>query len=139
MAIPDFQTIFLPLLRELSDGLPHRNAELYLNLGDHFKLTDEERAQLQPSGRMILFDNRVAFAVFYLKKALAIESAGRGVCRITDRGRQLLKENRPVNVKRLMQYPEFVAFRESHTADEVVEDEFEAVIEEIQYWIVAPR
>jgi 5-methylcytosine-specific restriction protein B len=138
MAIPDFQTIFSPLLKELRDGEPHRNADLYLRLGDHFRLTDEERAKLQPSGKMILFDNRVAFAVFYLKKAQAIESAGRGVCRITDRGRELLDEGRPINVKRLMHYVEFAAFRDTSSQVEQSEDEFEAPAEEKQYWIVAP-
>lgn len=118
MAVPDFQTIFLPLLRRLSDGKVHKNADLYNNLGDDFKLSNEERSQMQPSGRMRLFDNRVAWAIFHLKHALAIESASRGAYRILARGQELLDENKPIGISRLKRYPEFATFLEKPPEEE---------------------
>lgn len=46
MAIPDFQTIMLPLLRHLEDGREHGNQDTLDSLARHFVLTDDELAQL---------------------------------------------------------------------------------------------
>jgi restriction system protein len=48
--IPDFQTVMLPLLKHLSDGKEHSNQETLEKLADHFHLSEEELAQLLPSG-----------------------------------------------------------------------------------------
>ena len=50
MAIPDYQTFMLPLLKALGDGQNHRFVELVGQLGDEFHISDEERALLLPSG-----------------------------------------------------------------------------------------
>jgi restriction endonuclease Mrr len=48
--IPDFQTAMLPLLKHLSDGKEHSNQETLKSLAEHFKLSEDELAQLLPSG-----------------------------------------------------------------------------------------
>jgi restriction system protein len=68
MAIPDFQTIMLPLMRHLQDGREHTTGETLDALAKHFELTDEERRVLLPSGLQELFTNRVAWAKSHLKK-----------------------------------------------------------------------
>jgi len=50
MSIPDFQTVMLPLLKHLSDGKEHSNQETLKSLAEHFRLSEEELAQLLPSG-----------------------------------------------------------------------------------------
>ena len=62
MAIPDFQTLMLPLLRHLADGAEHNNQDTVDALATQFNLTDAERAQLLPSGKQTVFRNRVAWA-----------------------------------------------------------------------------
>ena len=49
MAVPDFQTLMLPVLKAAASG-EVRLSELVETLADEFKLTDEERRQLLPSG-----------------------------------------------------------------------------------------
>jgi len=106
--IPDFQSIFLPYLKLLSDGKPHSTAETREKLAVHYALTDEEQNVMLPSLRAPLFSNRAAWAVFYLKQAKLIESVSRGSYKITDRGLAVLKEDpTKLNIAYLMRYPEF--------------------------------
>jgi len=110
--IPDYQTLMLPFLRLLADGNEHLLSTLTATLADEFKLTDEERREMLPSGNQTYIVNRVGWARTYLKKAGLVENTGRGRCRITDRGRELLKKKPArVDVKLLSTFPEFVAFR----------------------------
>lgn len=113
MAIPDYQTCMLPLLRHLADGVEHTLREAEESLAQHFNLTPGERAELLPSGQQGIFKNRVGWARTYLKKAGLLESPKRGVFKITERGLTTLASNPPkVDVKYLEQFPEFMAFRE---------------------------
>jgi restriction system protein len=50
VSIPDFQSLMLPLLIHLSDGKEHSNQETVKSLAEHFQSTDEQLAQLLPSG-----------------------------------------------------------------------------------------
>jgi restriction system protein len=110
--IPDFQSIMRPMLGVLADGAEHDTVSLRNDLANHFNVTPEERAQLLPSGGGRLYDNRVAWAYVHLQHAGAIERVGRGVYRITPRGRSLLAENpERIDNKVLSQFPELVAFR----------------------------
>jgi restriction endonuclease Mrr len=68
MAIPDFQTIMLPVLRLTQDGHDHTLASTRDQLAQEFGLTDEERAQLLPSGRQATFSNRIAWSTSYLRQ-----------------------------------------------------------------------
>jgi restriction system protein len=61
MAIPDYQTLMLPLLQIAADGREHSLSEARDVLADQFELTPDERTQLLPSGRQTLFGNRVAW------------------------------------------------------------------------------
>ena len=112
MAIPNYQTVMLPLLSLAADREEHRLRDAIEQLADHFDLTEDERKKLLPSGSQATFDNRVGWARTYMKKAGLLESPRRGYFRITDRGLQTL-EQKPemVNVKFLEQYPEFLEFK----------------------------
>jgi restriction system protein len=112
MAIPDYQTCMLPLLKHYGDGHEHTNRDSIDALAKEFKLTDEERRTMLPSGLQGLFDNRVNWARTYLKKAALIESPKRGVHRITKRGLDILKANpEKLDVAYLGQFQEFKDFR----------------------------
>lgn len=118
MAVPDFQSVMLPLLKILGDGEEHSLHEVISTLADQFDLTDEERRELLPSGRQAKLANRVGWARTYMKKAGLLESTGRGKLRINDRSLDILKENPlEINVKFLEQFPEFLEFRDGSTRD----------------------
>lgn len=114
MAIPDFQSLMLPLLKVVADGREYRLRDVVELLAEEFHLTDEERQQLLPSGRYPTFDNRIAWAKTYLKKAGLIDQPRRAFFQITERGREVLKTSpRLINMKFLEQFPEYVAFKEN--------------------------
>ena len=115
MAIPDYQSIMLPLLRFAADGNEHSLREAIEGLSEEFKLTDAEKNEMLPSGQQPRFDNRVAWARSYMNKAALLEATRRGHFRITQRGREVLSKNPPeINVKFMEQFPEFVEFRAKH-------------------------
>jgi restriction system protein len=112
--IPDYQSLMLPVLTYVADGVEHRMAEVLVGLADVFKLTEAERLELLPSGQTPLFNNRVHWAKTYLKKAALIESPKRATIIITNRGKKILQEKpSEINVKFLKRFPEFVEFHSS--------------------------
>jgi len=114
MAIPDYQTCMLPLLRYLSDGMEHSLRDAEENLAEHFDLTPGERAELLLSGQQGVFKNRIGWARTYLKKAALLEAPKRGVFKITQRGLRTLASNPGrIDVRYLEQFPEFIEFREA--------------------------
>jgi len=128
MAIPDYQTIMLPLLRFGGDQKEHSVREAIDNLSKEFGLTEEEKRELLPSGQQEVFTNRVAWARTYMGKAGLLESTRRGYFKITDRGAKVLKQNpHRIDVKFLEQFEEFRQFRAlRHTKTEEEEVEVEA-------------
>lgn len=118
MAIPDYQTMMLPLLRLTSDGKERRFRDAVEALAVEFQLSADERSELLPSGTAPTFDNRVGWARSYLKQAGLLESPKRGILLITDRGRTVLNEKPArVDVRFLDQFQEFREFRAKRTAE----------------------
>jgi restriction system protein len=112
MAIPDFQSVMLPLLNFAADKQEHSLQDAVDSLAIKFELTSEERQELLPSGKQTRFDNRVAWARSYFKQAGLVENTRRGFFKISNRGLDLLKTNpRKINTKLLEQFPEFIEFR----------------------------
>ncbi len=112
MAIPDYQTTMLPLLKIAGDKGEHSLREGIDTLANEFKLTEQERQELLPSGQQEIFSNRVGWARTYLKKAGLIMSPRRGFLKITDRGLDILKQNPPrIDARFLKQFEEFRAFQ----------------------------
>src|SRR5690606_16155708 len=101
MPIPDFQTLMRPLLELHSDKNEHRNRDLVDKLAKQFKLTEEERREMLPSGRAKLFDNRVGWARTYIANAGLIQSPKRAISVITERGIEVLNQSQPINLKLL--------------------------------------
>ena len=111
MAIPDYQSLMLPVLSASFDG-EKRIGDVVESLADQLGLTPEERAQLLPSGTQTVFANRVHWAKTYLGKAGLIESTRRGYFKITPRGQQVIA-SKPTRIdnKFLSQFEEFEKFR----------------------------
>ena len=114
MAIPDYQMLMLPLLKILADKQERTLREVVAQLSIDFKLSDEERSQLLPSGGQSIISNRVAWAKTYLKKAGLVDQPKRGFVQLTSNGEKVLQSSPAhINIKFLEQFPSFVAFRES--------------------------
>jgi restriction system protein len=112
VAIPDFQTLMRPLLEFASDRKEHSLGEAREALADTFKLTDDEKKAMLPSGRQTVFVNRVAWAKVYLHHAGLLESPQRGRFKISDRGREAMKDApERITIGYLQKFPEFAEFR----------------------------
>ena len=114
MAIPDYETLMLPLLR-IAAGANGQEVPLVAaveKLANEFKLTEEDRRELLPSGGTFKFSSRVSWARTYLQKAGLLESTRRGHFRITDRGRSVLSKNPSrIDGDLLSQFEEFREFQ----------------------------
>lgn len=114
MAVPDYQSLMLPLLRfaaakrdETSTG------EAVETLAMELGLSEDDLQEMLPSGIQGTFVNRVGWASTYMKKAGLLEATRRGYYRITKQGQDLLNKKPPcINVKLLKQYPEFLEFQQ---------------------------
>ena len=93
MAIPDFQTLMLPLLELLKDRTVIKLSEMVDIMSDKYNLTKEERNEWLPSKVQKTMYNRVAWAKQYLKNSDLIESPEKGSFKITQKGLDILKEH----------------------------------------------
>lgn len=137
MAVPDFQTLMLPLLKLASDCRQHTLAEAVEQLAEQFQLSQEDRTQVLRSGQTRLY-NRVAWTTTYLKKAGLLRALGPGRYQITDRGRDVLAEGpAAIDVAFLTsRYPEMSDFRKRRSKSEVGGEETPATFDTVDgVWI----
>ena len=108
MAIPDFQTLMLPLLKALADKQEHSMKDVTTTLSGQFNLSEDERnIASEVSGQPVMY-NRTAWAKTYLKRAGLIEQTRRGFFRVSEGGEKVLKSAPPaINIKFLRQFAEF--------------------------------
>ncbi|RZU52697.1 restriction system protein [Krasilnikovia cinnamomea] len=111
MSVPDYQSLMLPVLVAVSDGLPYRVADVRRTVASTLGLTPDDLAERIPSGQPV-FDSRVNWAATYMAQAGLLRRPRRGILELTDRGRSVLAEN-PTRVDNvtLSRYPEFLEFK----------------------------
>ncbi|WP_162052889.1 restriction endonuclease [Pontibacter pamirensis] len=112
MAIPDYQTLMLPLLKFAGDKEEHATKDAVNYLSNVFGLTDEEREEVIPSGKEPVVRNRTGWAITYFKKAQLLEATRRAHFKITPRGLDILA-SKPDKISSnfLLQFPEFRDFK----------------------------
>lgn len=127
MAIPDFQSIMLPLLAFSGDGNEHSFREAIEKLAHQFQLSPDDRREMLASGGAPLFDNRVGWARTHLKKAGLLNSTRRGYFQITQRGQEILKNNpAKINMAFLRQFPEYIEFQTGQNKENAIANTVEA-------------
>ena len=124
MAIPDFQSIMLPLLETIADGREYKMRIVTDLIANKLGLTEAEQKELLPSGVAPVFYNRTAWAKTYLKKAGLLESPRQGIVNISQKGKEVLR-NKPttINIKFLKQFNEFQEFqtRQNEESEETID------------------
>ena len=78
MAVPEFQTFILPLLKYMADHQEHKSAEATDRLADDLGLSEQDRSELLASGIQTRLRNRVSWAFIYLERAKLLERVARG-------------------------------------------------------------
>src|SRR5688572_14367205 len=111
MPVPAYYGLMLPLLYFAGDGQEHHISHATSHIGEQLNLNQEELAEMMSGGRKNKFYDRMQWAKTHLVKGKLLESTGRGLFRITQRGIETLK-SRPETINRrfLMQFPEFREF-----------------------------
>lgn len=113
MAVPDFQSVMLPLLTYLADGKVRSISETIEPLAQQFQLTADELNEMIPSNRQTKFYNRVSWAYIYLARAGLLERQRRGYYQITSQGKTVLEsKTKRIDIRFLRQFPSFVEFRD---------------------------
>jgi len=117
--IPDYQSLMKPVL-ELAAFGEMKISEAVTRLEQVFRLSEEEKSQLLPSGKQTRFANRVHWARSYLKQAGLLRNTRRGHFEITDEGRRVLADNpERIDAKYLERYDAFLEFKSrSNTLEE---------------------
>ena len=110
MAIPKYYEMYKSFLTVLLDGKVHTIKEEKQQVIKDFRLSENEIAELLPSGKQTVFDNRIGWCRTYLKKAVLIVSPCRGQYQITDAGHRTYLENNIIDDTVLKQFPSFVEF-----------------------------
>ena len=112
MAIPDYETLMLPLLKFAGDGNEHTTREAIEFTSKTFGLTEEELKQLLPSGTTRVIVNKTHWGVTYLRKCKLLESTKRGSFKIAERGIDVLRQNPPkIDTHFLERFPEYHEFK----------------------------
>lgn len=122
MAVPDFQTLMLPVLQTVASEETITSAELRERVAAAEGLSPDDLAEMLPSGRQSTFANRVAWANIFLQRARLLESVKRGTYRSTVRGQEVLREGPlRIDMKFLERFPEYLEWRRNER--QVEEDE----------------
>jgi restriction system protein len=144
MAIPDYQSLFRPLLEAASDGKEHSIKELRERVAKKLGLSEKDLQERLKSGQSTFY-NRLGWARTYLVKAGALESTRRGYVKITERGKELLKKDH-LRTEDLMAFDEFKAFLDfsktknaiaptlptpQKTPEEILEEAYEKIRQEL--------
>jgi restriction system protein len=114
--IPDYQSLMKPVL-ELAASGEIKISDAVTKLERAFRLDDEEKAELLPSGKQTRFANRVHWARSYLKQAGLVRNTRRGHFEITEEGRHVLCQNPDhIDSKFLERYDQFLEFKSRTSA-----------------------
>lgn len=101
-----------PLLDRFADGDEHHIAAVRDALADDFDLSEDDRADRVPTGRVTKLQNRVSWAATYLYRCGLLERPRRAHYRITGRGREVLAAHPDrVDLDVLSHFEEFHEFR----------------------------
>jgi restriction system protein len=117
MAVPDNQSLMLPVLKAAAGG-EIRIGDVVEKLGNDLGLSADDLSEMLPSGKQSTFANRVHWAKTYLKQAGLVEPTRRAHFKITQRGSDALASGlSSIGIHYLQQYPEFNSFRTRTAVD----------------------
>lgn len=135
--MPVWHGFLTPVLEVLSDGAVWRKRDLHEAVSKHVGLTEDQRAELLPSGQR-RFDNRIGWALSGLNRAGLVSKPARATFTITNAGREILAAHPGgLDEKILKSLPAYQDYTPTRTAavvgaasaedDETTADPFEQI------------
>jgi restriction system protein len=123
MSIPDYQTLMLPVLKKAATG-EVKISTVIEELSEELGLTDDEKAELLPSGKQTTIANRIHWAKSYLKQAGLVDATRRAHFVISERGRVILAGNpKSIDNRTLEAFDEFQEFKSRQRSQDGVDEE----------------
>ena len=122
MAIPRYNELYNDVLRELSDEKEYKTRDIKEIITNKLDLTEEERNEMLPSNRSTIINNRIGWAISYLKKAGFVESRKWGCVNITQLGLKSHSENPNITEDDLLKIPEFAEWKLNNDKSVVEKD-----------------
>jgi len=112
MALPTFQKFLQPVLVVMSRKVsPIKRKDIYDDVQAEMDISDDDRNQLIKSGVETAFENRVYWALVYLRSAGLLKRTERGVYKITEEGKKVVEEKTVITFRFLTEnYPSFNDF-----------------------------
>ena len=114
MAVPKFFEFFEAFLHAVQDGKLHTAKEVREIISSKMNLSSADLSEMLPSGKQVVFDNRVHWARTYLNKAGLIETPIRGKYRITETGKNALASGAVIDLNYLEQFDSFKQFHQNN-------------------------
>lgn len=109
MAIPKFEDFLYPFMMHLTDQDSNKS-DMVSVLSDFFNLTKEDRNLKTKGGTTPQIYDRVGWSLQWLRRAKFVEIPERGIWRITQRGRDYMKNASDLRESDLLKYPEFAEY-----------------------------
>lgn len=126
VSVPKFFDFFDSVLLSLSSGNVMSVKDIRHHCYSSMNLTEEDIAELLPSGRQRTVDNRINWAITYLKKAELIQQMGYGKYTLSSSGQIVVKNKTHIT----LEYLESIeAFRVFHQTGKLITKELPATEE----------
>lgn len=138
MAVPDYQSLMMPVLNCLGDKQEWNVPACSEKIANALNLSSEDRETMLPSGTQLMLNNRIGWAISYMQRAGLIARTRRAYYSITERGLSVLsKKPALINVGYLRQFPEFVEWQT--LGSKTNEGNISASVVEITDSIISPE
>ncbi|MGP5593700.1 restriction endonuclease [Corynebacterium flavescens] len=92
VVVPSWEEFMIPTLRVLSDGVVRTWREFQPLVADEARLDTKQRSVYLASGRRRVYEDRIGWAVNFLRNVGALQRPKRAHYQITDAGRELIKQ-----------------------------------------------
>lgn len=93
MTLPDSPTLTHVFLQLLQDEKSHNMESIYQELIEYFELTEDDLEQMKKNGLQRIFQNRVQWVKYHLKKSGFLKVQKNNSMKITKLGLTGLEEN----------------------------------------------
>ncbi|WP_412494902.1 restriction endonuclease [Shewanella algae] len=113
--IPSYEEMMPAVLKVLADGPQKPLKQVYDEVVALYGFSQQQCELLLPSGKQTYIRSRIGWAKTYMVKAGLIYQPKRGMCEITQRGRDALATGEVINNDYLARFDDFNDFRSAHT------------------------
>ena len=123
MSVPKYYEFFPYILNCLSDEKEHSKKQITEYCALKAKLSEEEKRETNQSGQRS-YENRIGWAITYLKKAGLITKVSRSIYVITDAGKEAVKNGSDkVNLDYLKKFDSFKMFSNMSKNNSMIESD----------------